>query len=163
MTSSTATSLSTWTTSWFLRDLAGTHRPRPSRPPTSAGKSPLPKAEKCELHCSTVQFLGFVVSRGKLEMDPSKTKAVVSWPTTTDRKELQRFLGFANFYCRFIRGVSSTVQPLTALTSTKVSFCWTPEADAAFTTLKTRFSKTPGGRRLQYRRGGRAVPTSLRR
>ena len=101
------------------------------------------KAERCEFHRSTVQFLCFVVSRGKLEMDPAKTKAVVSWPTPTDRKELQRFLGFANFYRRFIRGFSSTVQPLTALTSTKLPFLWTAEAEAAFTTLKTRFSTAP--------------------
>ena len=69
------------------------------------------KAEKCEFHRSTVQFLGFVVARGKLEMDPSKTEAVVSWPRPTNRKELQRFLGFANFYRRFIRGFSLTVRP----------------------------------------------------
>ena len=101
------------------------------------------KAEKCEFHRSTVQFLGFVVSRGKLEMDPAKTKAVMSWPTPTNRKELQRFLGFANFYRRFIRGFSSMVQPLTALTSTKVPFLWTPEAEAAFAAFKTQFSTAP--------------------
>ena len=72
------------------------------------------KAEKCEFHQSTVQFLGSVVARGRLKMDPSKTKAVVSWPTLSNRKELQRFLGFANFYRRFIRGFSSTIRPLTA-------------------------------------------------
>ena len=101
------------------------------------------KAEKCEFHRSTIQFLGFVVSRGKITMDPSKTEAVMSWPTPTNRRELQRFLGFSNFYLRFIRGFSSTVQPLTALTSTKVLFRWTPEADTAFTALKTRFSTAP--------------------
>ena len=63
------------------------------------------KAEKCEFHRSTVQFLSFVVSRGRITMDPSKTKAVMSWPTPTDRRELQRFLGFSNFYRRFIRGL----------------------------------------------------------
>ena len=96
------------------------------------------KAEKCEFHRSTVQFLGFVVARGKLEMDPSKT-----WPRPTNRKELQRYLGFANFYRRFIRGFSSTVRPLTALTSTKVSFLWSPEAELAFTELKTQLSTAP--------------------
>ena len=101
------------------------------------------KAEKCEFHRSTVQFLGFVVSRGKIAMDPSKTEAVMSWPTPTDRRELQRFLGFSNFYRRFIRRFSSTVRPLTALTSTKVPFHWTPEADTTFTALKTRFSTAP--------------------
>ena len=48
------------------------------------------KAEKCEFHRTTVQFLGFVISRGKLEMDLTKTDAVGSWPTPTNRKELQR-------------------------------------------------------------------------
>ena len=101
------------------------------------------KAKKCEFHRSTVQFFGFVVARRKLEMDPSKTEAVVSWPRPTNRKELQWFLGFANFYRRFIRGFSSTVCPLTALTFTKVPFLWSPEAEAAFTDLKTRFSTAP--------------------
>ena len=76
-------------------------------------------------------------------MDPSKTEAVMSWPTPTDRRELQRFLGFSNFYRRFIRGFSSTVRPLTALTSTKDPFRWTPEAETAFTGLKTWFSTAP--------------------
>ena len=101
------------------------------------------KAEKYEFHWSTVQFLGFMVSRGRIEMDPAKIEAVVSWPPPTNRKELQRFLGFANFYRRFICGFSSTVQPLTALTSTKSMFRWTPEAEAAFSDLKTRFSTAP--------------------
>ena len=76
-------------------------------------------------------------------MDPSKTDMVGSWPTPTNRKELQHFLGFANFYRRFIRGFSSTVQPLTALTSTKVPFRWSPEAEAAFAALKVQFSTAP--------------------
>ena len=92
---------------------------------------------------STVQFLGFVVARGRLEMDPSKTEAVVSWPTPSNRKELQCFLGSANFYRRFIRGFSSMVRPLTALTSTKVPFLCSSEAEAAFADLKTRFATAP--------------------
>ena len=46
------------------------------------------KAEKCEFHRTTIQFLGFVISRGKLEIDPTKTDAVGSWPTPMNRKEL---------------------------------------------------------------------------
>ena len=101
------------------------------------------KAEKCTFHRSPVQFLGFVVARGKLEMDPVKTDAVMSWPRPTNRKELKRFLAFANFYRQFIRGFSSTVQPLTALTSMKVPFLWSPKAEFAFTALKVRFSTAP--------------------
>ena len=101
------------------------------------------KAEKCEFHRSTVQFLGFVFSMGRLEMDPAKTEAVTLWPTPAGRRELQRFLGFANFYRQSIRNYSSVVQPLTALTSTKVPFLWTLEAKAAFSALKTRFATAP--------------------
>ena len=78
-----------------------------------------------------------------LQKQRSVSSIAPPWPTLTDRRELQRFLRFANFYCWFIRGFSSTVQPLTALTSTKVPFRWTPEADTAFMTLKTRFSTAP--------------------
>ena len=101
------------------------------------------KAEKCEFHRITIQFLGFVISSGKLEMDPSKTDAVGSWPIPTNRKELQHFLGFSHFYRHFIRGFSSLVLPLTRLTSTKVPFQWSSEAKSAFMTLKARFSSAP--------------------
>ena len=76
-------------------------------------------------------------------MDPAKTQAVTLWPTPTGRKELQRFLGFANFYRWFICNYSSVVQPLTALTSMRVPFQWTLEAEVAFSALKTRFSTAP--------------------
>lgn len=57
-------------------------------------------------------------------------------------KQLQRFLGFANFYKRFIITYSAVAAPLTALTSTSRSFCWTPEAEATFTELKRWFVST---------------------
>ncbi|KAF7215971.1 transcript variant X1, partial [Nothobranchius furzeri] len=75
------------------------------------------KAEKCEFHVSVVKFLGFVLESGRLRADPDKVQAVTEWPTPTTRKQLQRFLGFANFYRRFIRNYSQTTAPLTALTS----------------------------------------------
>ncbi|KAI3359497.1 hypothetical protein L3Q82_013906 [Scortum barcoo] len=101
------------------------------------------KAEKCEFHASSVYFLGFIVGRGSLQMDPAKVSAVASWPTPSSRKQLQRFLGFANFYRRFIRGYSTVAAPLTALTSSKVTFQWSVAANKAFNTLKTRFTSAP--------------------
>ena len=101
------------------------------------------KAEKCEFHVPSVAFLGFIISQGRVEMDPGKVTAVTDWPTPTNRKQLQRFLGFANFYRRFIRNYSHIAAPLTALTSVKVSFGWTPEAAAAFGVLKRRFVSAP--------------------
>ena len=76
-------------------------------------------------------------------MDPAKVSAVTSWPVPETRKQLQRFLGFANFYRRFIRGFSSIASPLSTLTSSKTSFHWTEEVQGVFDTLKTRFSTAP--------------------
>ncbi|XP_057179663.1 uncharacterized protein LOC130547611 [Triplophysa rosa] len=77
------------------------------------------KAEKCEFHSDTVSFLGHVVSPRGIEPDVAKIKAVAMWAVPDSRKALQRFLGFANFYRRFIRGFGQVAAPLTALTSTK--------------------------------------------
>ncbi|KAL0168942.1 hypothetical protein M9458_037164, partial [Cirrhinus mrigala] len=86
------------------------------------------KADKCEFHAKSVSFLGFVVSAGEIKPDLAKVKAVAE-------KALQRFLGFANFYRRFIRNFGQVAAPLTALTSTK--------AQEAFDNLKSRFISAP--------------------
>ena len=101
------------------------------------------KAEKCEFHVDTVSFLGSIIEKGAVRMDPSKVSAVKDWPRPEDRKQLQRFLGFANFYRRFIRDYSRIAAPLTALTSSKRRFLWDPAAEAAFSSLKERFSSAP--------------------
>ena len=101
------------------------------------------KAEKCEFHASKVTFLGFIIRAGRILMDPTKVKAVADWPIPTTRKRLQQFLGFANFYRRFIRNYSTVAAPLTALTSQRLTFQWSSAAEEAFSELKTRFSSAP--------------------
>lgn len=101
------------------------------------------KDEKCKFHVSSVSFLGYIVAEGSLQMNPAKVSAVSAWPVPETRKQLQRFLGFANFYRRFIRGFSSLAAPLTALTSSKVAFSWSPSADQAFEGLMVRFTTAP--------------------
>lgn len=59
------------------------------------------KTEKCEFHASSVSFLGYIIKEGNIQMDPAKVSAVTSWPVPENRKKLQQFLGFANFYRRF--------------------------------------------------------------
>ena len=49
------------------------------------------KAEKCEFHVSTTTYLGFIISEGKMSMDPAKVRAVMEWPQPATRKQLQRF------------------------------------------------------------------------
>ncbi|KAI2659925.1 Transposon Tf2-9 polyprotein [Labeo rohita] len=101
------------------------------------------KAEKCDFHAQSVPFLGYIVSAEGMRMDPEKIKAVVDWPSPDSRKALQRFLGFANFYRRFIRNYSQLAAPLTALTSPRMAFRWSDAAEAAFANLKRRFVSAP--------------------
>ena len=101
------------------------------------------KAEKCEFGVSTVSFLGHVIQEGRVRADANKVRAVEEWPAPSSRKELQRFLGFANFYRRFIRDYSMVASPLTRLTSSTVPFCWSDEANEAFNQLKHLFTTAP--------------------
>ncbi len=76
-------------------------------------------------------------------MDPAKVEAVADWPIPENRRAVQRFLGFANFYRRFIRNFSQVALPLTDLTSTRTRFSWSSQAQTAFESLKIRFSSAP--------------------
>lgn len=102
------------------------------------------KPEKCEFHASEISFLGFIIKQGSIQMDPKKTRAVLEWPRPKSVKEVQWFLGFANFYRKFIRDFSSVAAPLSALTKAKnTHFAWSPEVDEAFQVLKGRFTSAP--------------------
>ncbi|KAK3509828.1 hypothetical protein QTP70_012502 [Hemibagrus guttatus] len=79
-----------------------------------------------------------------LYVKPEKFQAVVDWPSPSSVKEVQRFLGFANFYRKFIRNFSSVAAPLSALTKGNTAgFHWGPEAELAFNKLKCRFTSAP--------------------
>ncbi|KAK3554752.1 hypothetical protein QTP70_033447, partial [Hemibagrus guttatus] len=102
------------------------------------------KLEKCEFHRTTVTFLGYVISPRGVEMDTNKVRAVAEWPAPATIKELQRFLGFANFYRRFIRSYSSVAAPLTSLLRGKPKkLNWTGQARVAFQRLKDCFTTAP--------------------
>lgn len=101
------------------------------------------KAEKCEFHKPSVSFLGFVLSEGEIQMDPAKVSAVAEWATPRSRKEVQRFLGFANFYRKFIRNYSSIAPPLHNLTSPNQAFVWSTECETSFNLLKKSFTSAP--------------------
>lgn len=73
-------------------------------------------------------------------MDPEKVAAVKDWPMPTSWKQLERFLGFAHFYRKFIKGFSSIASPLHALTFSKTQFVWSQHAEEAFQELKERFT-----------------------
>ena len=70
------------------------------------------KPNKCEFFKEKVTFLGHVVSLNKIEMDPKKIQIVKDWGALNTKKDVQRFLGFANFYRRFIKGFAQIAAPL---------------------------------------------------
>ncbi|KAK1794898.1 hypothetical protein P4O66_009904, partial [Electrophorus voltai] len=73
------------------------------------------KAEKCEFHRNCLTFLGCTLKPRVLSMDPDKVTAIQNWPKPTTVKELQRFLGFANFYRRFVCGFGDIAAPISDL------------------------------------------------
>lgn len=101
------------------------------------------KLEKCSFETDSISFLGYIISRSGLQMDPQKVDCIKTWPSPRNRKELQRFLGFANYYRKFIRNFSALVKPLTLLTSSLTPFRWGPPAQQAFELLKSKFTTAP--------------------
>ena len=76
-------------------------------------------------------------------MDPGKVEAVCNWAAPTNLREVQGFLGFANFYRRFIQDFSKIARPLNDLTKKNTPFEWTTERQQAFETLCSAFSSAP--------------------
>ncbi|KAJ1582484.1 hypothetical protein NDA11_004644 [Ustilago hordei] len=73
------------------------------------------KLSKCEFHTKTVKFLGYIIKPTGIEMDPEKVCTVKEWPMPESIHDIQRFLGFANFYRRFIAHFARIAKPLTSL------------------------------------------------
>ncbi len=102
------------------------------------------KVEKCSFHQSSVKFLGYHIDQYGIKMDEGKVTAIQNCPMPTSIKELQRFLGFANFYRRLIQNYSSIAGPLTDLLKRKPkSLSWTPSATESFNILKETFITAP--------------------
>ncbi|XP_075444684.1 uncharacterized protein LOC142488194 [Ascaphus truei] len=102
------------------------------------------KLEKCQFHQTTTAFLGYIISNTGLAMDPAMVKAALDWPCPTTLKAVQLFLGFSNYYRRFIQNFSSVVAPITALTQKRSDpASWSAAATKAFNSLKTAYVSTP--------------------
>ena len=60
------------------------------------------KPKKCEFNKTEVEYLGLIVEEGRLRMDPTKLSGINDWPIPKTVKDVRSFLGFGNFYCKFI-------------------------------------------------------------
>ena len=102
--------------------------------------------DKCVFGVDTVTFLGHTISAGKITMEHDKISAIKTWPKPSTMKQLQSFLGFANFYRRFIRRYADTVEPLIALTrdtKPRAQLVWTAAAEKAFEAIKETMCASP--------------------
>lgn len=99
--------------------------------------------KKCEFEVQEVTYLGLIISTTGIKMDPQKVKAIVDWRPPSCLKDVQAFLGFSNFYRRFIKSFSRIVKPLVALTRKDVKFHFSPVCEAAFEALKKAFVTAP--------------------
>jgi len=101
------------------------------------------RPDKCLFSVDTCSYLGFILSQEGLRMDPAKVQAISGWPEPKKVKDIQSFLGFANFYRRFISDYSAIVVPLTRLTRKGVKWNFSDEARKSFETLKLAFTTAP--------------------
>ena len=99
--------------------------------------------KKCLFHSDSVDYLGHLVGPEGLRMDPDKVKVIQDWPEPQKVKDIQYFLGFANFYRRYIDNYSDIVIPLTWLTRKNVPWDFNDRCHLAFLTLKQAFLSAP--------------------
>jgi len=101
------------------------------------------KLEKCEFHKTEVKYLRPIIGADGIKMDPFKVETVKAWPPPENFQEVRAFLGFAIFYCRFVKGYSKVVVPLTRLTRKGQPFKWETNQQELFDGLKTSFTTAP--------------------
>ena len=103
----------------------------------------LVNAKKCVFHQYEVEFVGFTIGHNGIKMAATKVKNIIEWQEPRSVHEAQQFLGFANFYRRFINGYSEVARPLSNLTKKGQPWNWSNECQRAFDELKQRFISAP--------------------
>ena len=100
------------------------------------------KRSKYDFNMEEIPILGVVVGKGQVKMEQEKIKAVKEWKTLMKIKDVESFLGFANFYRRFIHNFSHTTRPLNELKGKK-EWKWEKEHQEAFEELKEKITSQP--------------------
>jgi hypothetical protein len=99
--------------------------------------------KKCHFALPEVEFLGHMVSKEGIRVDPKKVKIVQEWPKPAKLSDLRSFLGLSNYFRRFVHAYSTIARPLHALTRKDVPWQWTVPCDKAFQLLKDKLSPAP--------------------
>lgn len=101
------------------------------------------RLSKCRFGRREQELLGFVIGKGCLRPSEKKIKAVQEWPVPSGVHDLRVFLGFTNFYRRFVEGYSHICAPLTGLLQKGVSWNWGDAQQGAFDALKAKLTAAP--------------------
>ena len=101
------------------------------------------KLEKCLFDQAKLEFLGMIISHNAVSMNPVKIQGITDWPVLTTVKQVRGFLGFGNFYRRFIDHYAKISRPLNDLTKKGALFEWSARCQDAFEELKRRFTTAP--------------------
>ena len=98
---------------------------------------------KCQFTKPSIEFLGYSISHDTVSMNPKKLDCIASWPEPSNKNDVQQFLGFCNFYRRFIRKYADLSLPLTNLLKKGSSFNFGTNEKKAFQSLKSAFLQSP--------------------
>ena len=90
------------------------------------------KFSKCEFWLNEVAFLGHIISKEGIKVDPRKIEAIQQWPRPTSVTEIRSFLGLAGYYRRFVKDFSKIAAPLTKRTQKNVQFQWSDDCEESF-------------------------------
>jgi hypothetical protein len=101
------------------------------------------KLSRCEFWLKQVAFVGHVISKGGISVDPSKVQDVLSWKAPMSVSDIQSFLGLAGYYQRFIEGFSKISKPMMELLEKDKQFKRTPAYESSFQELKKRLTTAP--------------------
>ena len=101
------------------------------------------RRDKCQFLCSEVPFLGHVVGPTGLSVDPAKTRAIQDWPPLRNVKDVQSFLGLANYYRKFMKDFAQMTVPLTNLLKKEQRFDWAKQEEQAFSNIKESLTRAP--------------------
>ena len=101
------------------------------------------KASKCQIQTETIEFLGQQITANGMTPTDEKLRAVREWETPKDVKDVRSFLGFANYYRRFVQSFAAVAHPLTELTRKDVAWQWGPMEEKAFRSLQQRLCEAP--------------------
>jgi hypothetical protein len=90
-----------------------------------------------------VQFLGHVITKEGIAINPNKVQSVLEWHAPKNVKEVRGFLGMAGYYRRFIKGSSKIARPMTKLLRKNITFIWDEKCEKSFEELKDKLTTTP--------------------